>query len=1225
MTSAKGGKDVNAAPVFESVHEGELDRMYNWVPSTLPDGPTTGTSMQEEGWASGTTGQREEWVPPSPPAAFVGVSKRGKGKGKGKERAVDVGLPNLLQVYTHTAGTTTATGTTITAPRIVSMQMQTTPQLRPAFFQQVVSSPVEKLGFRAVSPVPVPPPITSPSPPGNEELEGGMEMELDYPEADTEHEHGRGQGEKDVDVQNGTDVKSPHNGASGQNRKMNVQKDGEKDVQNTMNAGPPPSPPQLFSSIPEQHSWVSRATMSKLQARALLNSTSSRLQGLGQSQSLSSSSSSSSSAPILFSSSELASLPQSVLNPSSSTIASIASPSSSTAVANPSTTAGPGDGSGLTPAQLQALSRALVDPTSMREDDPLFPLLMAMQRELAAEKGKGKDTDDVAERGKEVEQVNGMDVVERANEKEKDPKERLDNVMGELGDSVVALEGRLLGMSGEKPVGNDKEREASEEMSVVIVEGEGEKFADPPQPSASAPVDESAAVPLVSDEPKDDGQSSPLTSPLSPLSPLPSSPAKQPKESIAKKPTVDASVPATLETVAPAPAGEVSTPVARGKGTDPSPKAKQKQRKPGKNDYFPCGYCGPWWWDEDCPVHPPLPAKETPSVANEEGGRPKRKAAVEGREKINRAEESTREKVPRKRRKTEVEVKREEVEVVLGSIGVGGDEGESVSARVQARHGKGKGREKESVSVKIRVPRKSAKGAKEKGEAKEVVGVDAPIEQSASVPSRLTRLGSKRSEPKVVAAAAEPSTSTPTEPVEVSMEEDDTDAPSTRTRGVKRKSLVLDEVVVDEAVEPTKDTLRPDEPTKRQKNGEGEERMVDDDGEREVDHKENADDIEQGDTRSSSPDIPLSAVLRSKPEPPHSDSGSIFGMDIDDEVPPTTDEDEVMSTASALPPPPWLSASIRLPSPASPTSPTSPTSPSSPPHYFPPTEAESAPGSQTVPESPEPALALPSLPMEIRALIEAFISRSPIVVVASRSRTADLLPHLELTPTLKTKSGSKALTLSGKGKGKAKTLTEEEQEAEWGYAWLGLFRILALSEESVTSTVKGAQITVRWRFRVEWVRGGEYMFRDAQREVDVGRPWWVSSSRSKPLSSVSSRNKGYHRKSGKDEVRTPELYLAHWRAHPSYSRSLPVRPSSSTDATLTVPEDDNTKEDPSLELLPITFTATPFNVFLSPDAFPTGWFCAACGKVNAQNAMRHRRCASLLCARVRSGLPSSSS
>ncbi|TEB28842.1 hypothetical protein FA13DRAFT_760746 [Coprinellus micaceus] len=519
------------------------------------------------------------------------------------------------------------------------------------------------------------------------------------------------------------------------------------------------------------------------------------------------------------------------------------------------------------------------------------------------------------------------------------------------------------------------------------------------------------------------------------------------------------------------------------------------------------------------------------------------------------------------------------------------------------------------VSVKIRVPRKSAKGAKEKGEAKEVVGVDAPIEQSASVPSRLTRLGSRRSEPKVVTAAAEPSTSTPTEPVEVSMEEDDTDAPSTRTRGVKRKSLVLDEVVVDEAVEPTKDTLPPDEPTKRQKNGEGEERMVDDGGEREVDDKENADDIEQGDTRSSSPDIPLSAVLRSKPEPPHSDSGSIFGMDIDDEVPPTTDEDEVMSTASALPPPPWLSASIRLPSPASPTSPTSPTSPSSPPHYFPPTEAESAPGSQTVPESPEPALALPSLPMEIRALIEAFISRSPVVVVASRSRTADLLPHLELTPTLKTKSGSKALTLSGKGKGKAKTLTEEEQQAEWGYAWLGLFRILALSEESVTSTVKGAQITVRWRFRVEWVRGGEYMFRDAQREVDVGRPWWVSSSRSKPLSSVSSREKGYHRKSGKDEVRTPELYLAHWRAHPSYSRSLPVRPSSSTDATPTVPEDDNTKEDPSLELLPITFTATPFNVFLSPDAFPTGWFCAACGKVNAQNAMRHRRCASLLCAR----------
>ncbi|KAF6752109.1 hypothetical protein DFP72DRAFT_906140 [Ephemerocybe angulata] len=280
------------------------------------------------------------------------------------------------------------------------------------------------------------------------------------------------------------------------------------------------------------------------------------------------------------------------------------------------------------------------------------------------------------------------------------------------------------------------------------------------------------------------------------------------------------------------------------------------------------------------------------------------------------------------------------------------------------------------------------------------------------------------------------------------------------------------------------------------------------------------------------------------------------------------------------------------------------------------------------------AAPLPSLPSEIRALIDAYVAGMPVVIVASRSRIAELF----MGGARDGESGQKNLQKSGFG----------VPPKECGFGWLGLFRILGLEEKRVAvgSTVRkdramaSAVACVQWRFRVEWMPGGEGIFKEnAAIGLDLSRPWWsippppsgsgVVGMASVAAASASAVSRGLRSSSalgprlsavaaGKQperrgldspsvhlgsasesvsekigiETTTPELYLHARQVHPSY-RSGPGT-------------------ELYASLLPQPLLAE-FNSFISNDVFPSGWFCAAGGKVNFQVAMRHRKCQSMKC------------
>ncbi|KAF5341226.1 hypothetical protein D9611_005925 [Ephemerocybe angulata] len=283
------------------------------------------------------------------------------------------------------------------------------------------------------------------------------------------------------------------------------------------------------------------------------------------------------------------------------------------------------------------------------------------------------------------------------------------------------------------------------------------------------------------------------------------------------------------------------------------------------------------------------------------------------------------------------------------------------------------------------------------------------------------------------------------------------------------------------------------------------------------------------------------------------------------------------------------------------------------------------------PHPPQAHAPLPSLPSEIRALIDAYVAGMPVVIVASRSMIAELF----MGGARDGESGQKNLQKSGFG----------VPPKECGFGWLGLFRILGLEEKRIPvgSTVRkdramaSAVACVQWRFRVEWMPGGEGIFKeDTAIGLDLSRPWWSippppsgsgmacvaatsasavsrglrsSSALGSRLSAVAAGKQperrgldspSVHLGSASEsvsekigiETTTPELYLHARQAHPSY-RSAPGT-------------------ELYASLLPQPLLAE-FNSFISNDVFPSGWFCAACGKVNFQVAMRHRKCQSMKC------------
>lgn len=121
---------------------------------------------------------------------------------------------------------------------------------------------------------------------------------------------------------------------------------------------------------------------------------------------------------------------------------------------------------------------------------------------------------------------------------------------------------------------------------------------------------------------------------------------------------------------------------------------------------------------------------------------------------------------------------------------------------------------------------------------------------------------------------------------------------------------------------------------------------------------------------------------------------------------------------------------------------------------------------------------------------------------------------------------------------------------------------------------------ITWRFRLEWTGGGEEIFTSSDASESLSRPWW------RPQDST-----------GQNE--TPNLESA-----PQY---LSLRKSNINYTYM-----DQPVKDIYQSIIPLQILA-PFGPDLSDEAFPRGWLCGDCGKINVQTFLRHRQCDSLSC------------
>ncbi|KAH6915622.1 hypothetical protein BKA70DRAFT_1253285 [Coprinopsis sp. MPI-PUGE-AT-0042] len=215
---------------------------------------------------------------------------------------------------------------------------------------------------------------------------------------------------------------------------------------------------------------------------------------------------------------------------------------------------------------------------------------------------------------------------------------------------------------------------------------------------------------------------------------------------------------------------------------------------------------------------------------------------------------------------------------------------------------------------------------------------------------------------------------------------------------------------------------------------------------------------------------------------------------------------------------------------------------------------------------------LPSLPSEIKVLVDTFIQGTPISIVASYDRMFELLPE----------SSKRSLC------------------KEFALAYLGFFHILGLEETQILSTEEDSKVdypTFQWKFRIKWIAGGE------QRSiggVSLG-PWWLpSQAPANPVVVATSGGPVEGTSAAPDtasRLATPVLYLQAQESHPNH----PLR--------------DLLSGDTSAPLVPNTLLVE-LRSCQSDEAFPTGWLCPGCGKVNFQLAMRHRQCSSTACLKI---------
>ncbi|KAF9563559.1 hypothetical protein CPC08DRAFT_705875 [Agrocybe pediades] len=253
------------------------------------------------------------------------------------------------------------------------------------------------------------------------------------------------------------------------------------------------------------------------------------------------------------------------------------------------------------------------------------------------------------------------------------------------------------------------------------------------------------------------------------------------------------------------------------------------------------------------------------------------------------------------------------------------------------------------------------------------------------------------------------------------------------------------------------------------------------------------------------------------------------------------------------------------------------------------TTASLPPEKQSKETQPQQDSYIPSpLPREIQAIIDAYISGQPLVVVVTHRQ---LHRHWGLR------------------------LPEK-----YGHIVMGYFRIVGVQETRIDSSsvnglgsAKSGSLVghAQWRFRLRWAPGGEEYIMPHRDLKELEHPWWhpplpedaMHESLPQEATAMSlDDNSGVATmaleyifpKDLEDCFETTPRYRAARLANHEYQFR------------------NNHFSDVYESILPTRLLA-PFGPSVLDNLFARGWFCLDCGKINFQASLRHRKCTNSDC------------
>ena len=180
---------------------------------------------------------------------------------------------------------------------------------------------------------------------------------------------------------------------------------------------------------------------------------------------------------------------------------------------------------------------------------------------------------------------------------------------------------------------------------------------------------------------------------------------------------------------------------------------------------------------------------------------------------------------------------------------------------------------------------------------------------------------------------------------------------------------------------------------------------------------------------------------------------------------------------------------------------------------------------------------------------------------------------------------------------------------------LGFFRILGVQEtrvkddnSKVSKVPNGCSVgQVQWRFHLEWAPGGEEIILPDHPKDSLDWPWWNEKAKGPPLSVA---------------PETPTAQEAETRDMPSQNAAQADEPENRYPTTSKYRQARMSNHEYKFRHCPLSEAydsvvpeqvLAPFGRQHSDRVFPRGWLCTKCGRLNFQQALRHRKCPSSLC------------